>query len=189
MRPRSLVPLGFPGASITTAADSRSSRFTISSGFPSAPSAFCTIASLRVSTYLYSDSVLLRTSEALSSQEFTLSGFWAASDSSCPYIAALRWLTFAFDRLRPSCTCVKPSRTSLDTLSASMAVKTIYMRFIIFWRGESRVLFAPIALFYFTISPFTCTPCSGVTGMPSIPAPAAPMGRNMLTVMAFIIFS
>ena len=33
-------------------------------------------------------------------------------------------------------TSVKPSSTSADTLSASMAMRTIYMRFIIFWRGE-----------------------------------------------------
>ncbi len=76
--------------------------------------------------------VTCRTSAALSAHCRPFSGFLPAKSSSWRRMVALRSSTLVLERDRPSSTCVKPSRTSLDTFSASMAVRTIYMRFIIF---------------------------------------------------------
>ena len=40
-------------------------------------------------------------------------------------------------RLRLSPMRVKPFSTSLDTFRASKAINTMYIRLIIFWRGET----------------------------------------------------
>src|SRR3712207_3299944 len=45
-----------------------------------------------------------------------------------------------------SSTKEKPSKTSVDTLRASMAIKTTYMRLIIFWRGEIGRFFIAIEI-------------------------------------------
>lgn len=47
-------------------------------------------------------------------------------------------------RSRLSCTTAKPCNTSVDTLRANIARRTIYIRLIIFWRGETGLFFIAI---------------------------------------------
>ena len=47
----------------------------------------------------------------------------------------------------------KPSSTSVDTLSASIAIKTTYMRLIIFWRGDTGLFFIAILLYTSALFP------------------------------------
>ena len=44
-------------------------------------------------------------------------------------------------RFRLSSTSEKPSNTSVETLRASIAISTTYIRLIIFWRGETGLFF------------------------------------------------
>ena len=51
-------------------------------------------------------------------------------------------------RLRLSSTMEKPLSTSVETFKASMAIRTTYIRFIIFWRGETGLFFIAISLYF-----------------------------------------
>ena len=78
------------------------------------------------------------------------------------------WLVdvaLAVVRLRLSSTSEKPLSTSLETLSASMAISTRYMRLIIFWRGETRFFLIGIGG-----EVYDCWFCAGRTFMFTVSA-------------------
>ena len=64
-------------------------------------------------------------------------------------------------RLRLSSTMEKPSSTSVETFSASIAIKTTYIRLIIFWRGETGLFFIAILSQYFNVYESRPVACVG----------------------------
>ena len=61
-------------------------------------------------------------------------------------MAEFCFVEFAVVRFRLSSTREKPSSTSVDTLSASIAMRTTYIRLIIFWRGDTGLFFIATTL-------------------------------------------
>ncbi len=85
-------------------------------------------------------------------------------------------LALRVDLLRLSSTSEKPCNTSLDTLRASIAIRTTYMRFIIFWRGDILFFFIGIVLLLVLTYADTSSTHTAVEDAPP-----------MFTVRAFII--
>ena len=74
---------------------------------------------------------------ALSYHSFTFCGFAFICAPKSSYIARFSFVALAVVRFRLSSTMEKPLSTSFETFSASMAIKTTYIRLIIFWRGDT----------------------------------------------------
>ena len=94
------------------------------------------------------------TAVALSNHAFTFWGFAFICASKSPYIAAFSEAELVVVRWRLSSTMEKPSSTSVDTLSASIAIKTTYIRFIIFWRGDTGLFFIAMPYYPSALFPF-----------------------------------
>ena len=86
---------------------------------------------------------------ALSNHWRTFSGFAFICDSKSPYIERFSFAEFAVVRFRLSSTKEKPSSTSDETFSASIAIKTTYIKLIIFWRGDTGLFLIAIAYYIF----------------------------------------
>ena len=120
------------------------------------------------------ESLMCFTALALSYHSFVFCGFAFICCSKSSYMASFSFVAFCVVRLRLSSTMEKPLSTSFETFSASMAIKTTYIRFIIFWRGDTGLFLIAIAIHF---SPFT--------NQPSPLMSEAPFG--MFTVMASIM--
>ena len=83
---------------------------------------------------------------ALLNHSFTFTGLAAIWASRPRYIDSLSEVVLAVERLMLSSTIVKPLRTSGDTLRASMASRTMYIRLIIFCLGDTGLLLIAIFL-------------------------------------------
>ena len=67
---------------------------------------------------------------------FTFCGFLRIIWSSSPKMASFSLDEFPVVRFRLSSTTEKPLSTSVEIFNASIAMRTMYIRLIIFWRGE-----------------------------------------------------
>ena len=84
------------------------------------------------------------TSVAFSNHAFTFCGLAFICSAKLPYKLSFSFDELAVVRLRLSSTIEKPSNTSVETLRASMAMRTTYIRLIIFWRGDIGLFFIAI---------------------------------------------
>ena len=85
---------------------------------------------------------------AFSNHSLTLVGFFSIISSKLPYISLFCKEELAVVRLRLSSTMEKPLSTSVEMFSANMAMRTTYMRLIIFWRAERGLFFIAIEAFF-----------------------------------------
>ena len=88
------------------------------------------------------------TAVALSNHSFTFAGLAFICSAKLSYRASFSFDELAVVRFRLSSTIENPLSTSDEMFSASIAISTTYMRFIIFWRGETGLFF--IAIYSFT---------------------------------------
>ena len=137
MASKSLCPWPVAGESITWAAASRSSLFSMLSGSASLPSASRTISSFSRCAKLNSESLMFFTAVAFSNHSRTLAGLFFICCSKSSNMALFSLLELAVVRFRLSSTIEKPLSTSVEMFKASIAMRTTYIRLIIFWRGEA----------------------------------------------------
>ena len=86
---------------------------------------------------------------AFSNHWRTFVGFFFICCSRSSKMASFCLLEFAVVRFRLSSTIEKPLSTSVEMFSASIAMRTTYIKLIIFWRGDTGLFF--IAICYFAI--------------------------------------
>ena len=106
------------------------------------------MATFSSSAKLYSESLMRLTVWALSNHAFTLAGLALSCSLKSSYMTWFSFAELAVVRLRLSSTMEKPLSTSVETFKASMAIRTTYIRFIIFWRGETGLFFIAISLYF-----------------------------------------
>ena len=144
MRSKSFLPRSVVGLSITAAAPSKSSLLRSAVGFPFAPSTSCAIAHFSSSTSLHKLSEANFTACALSQKGFTFVGLARYCCAKSANIASFSRSAFEVVRVKLSPTRSNPLSTSVDTLSANIAISTTYIRLIIFCRGDTGRFFTDI---------------------------------------------
>ena len=85
---------------------------------------------------------------ALSNHSRTLAGFFCIISSKLLYISLFWSDELAVVRFRLSSTREKPLSTSVEMFSANMAMRTTYIRLIIFWRAESGLFLIAIEVVF-----------------------------------------